>query len=124
MTERDGHQTSRSGLSFSAIDQSRSNTAPSVYSGTFFDLYEASIWSADLNGQSPIVSPKSGVQPSLRSGIGRCNFKSDLSLKGNSAQDGSLLWPKKLSNDEGDDVLCGVASVQGDGQSQDSANVS
>ena len=78
----------------------------------------------DLNGQSPIVSPKSAVQPRLRNGIGRCNFKSDLSLKGSSAQDGSLLWPKKLSNDEGDDVLCGVASVQGDGQSQDSANVS
>ena len=77
-----------------------------------------------MYGYSPIAPPKSALNPRLRNGIGLCNFKSDLSLKGSSAQDGSLLWPKKLSNGEGDDVLCGVASAQGDGQSQDSANVS
>ena len=102
-------------MSFSAIDQSRSSTAPSVYSGTFFDLHEASICSADLNGQSPIMLPKLTQHP---------NFKSDLSLKGSSAQVDSLLWPKKVSNGEEDDVLYGMASVQGDGQSQDCANLS
>ena len=70
-----------------------------------------------MNGQSPIILPKLTQHP---------NFKSDLSLKGSSAQDGSLLWPKKVSNGEGDGALCGVASVQEDcdWQSQDYANVS
>ena len=124
MTERETQQTSRSVLSLSAIDQSRSSTAPSVYSGTFLDLYEASISSADSNGQSLIELPKSAVQPRLRNGVVRCNYKSDLSLKGSSAQVDSLLWPKKVSNGEEDDVLYGMASVQGDGQSQDCANLS